>query len=221
MLNELYNQATGLFDFKKIDNAFLGKGDIKKGLIFFAISTIISTLIQLALSIEIAHFQIFTYDTISKDIPIEEISVSWEPMVVFSISRLVVLVPFMFAFSYIFEFIAFKLLKITGGKGDFSTQFYYASIIAFSITLSSLFLFLSPIPCLGFTFVIFFLLLNIYFNIYVTSKAYSQVHGVDLKHAIAIVLILLIPRIIAVLAVNEVFGLFGLPESPIQVDNYV
>ncbi len=221
MLAELYDKAVVLFNYRKIGGAFSEKGEMNKALIFLGLSILANVVIQVVTEIEAGYFGIFSYETLAEVVPVEELIISWDPVIPFTLSRLAILVPFMFLSAYVFEWIAFKLLRITGGKGTFVRQFYYASIISFAVTLSSLILLLSPIPCAGLTFVLAYIVLSMYFSIYVTSKSYQVIHEVGLKHALAIVLLLIIPRVVAILAINEIFGAFNLPLAPFEVGNYV
>ena len=224
MLDELWDSSTKLFNPRKIDETFkaeIPKASIKKAWIVLGIAVILSVLISIINTVEAAHFSIFTYDTLAEVADVEDIQVDWSPFWPFVVSRTGILIPSMLAIIYAFERLNFEVLKRTGGKGEFKGQFYIISIIAFALMIASSLLFIAPVPCIGAPIVILFILLSLYFGIFVTGKAYQAVHGIGFWHAIGVVIIMNIPKMISMFLVYQLFIILGLPELPFELIKYV
>lgn len=220
MLNKLWDSSTKLFSINKIEKTFeseLPRAKIKMAWMILGTAVILSVIISIINMIETAHFSIFSYETLSEVADIEEIKVDWSPLWPYVISRIMILVPATLIITYVFELINYNVLKRTGGKGKFAEQFYLFSLISFAMMISSGLLFIAPVPCLGMPVVLLFILLSLYFGIYVTSKAYQIVHRINLFHALAVIIIFGIPKIITMFLINELFGVLELPELPFEL----
>ena len=220
MLDELWDSSTRLFNPKKVEETFkaeIPKASIRRAWIVLAVAVILSVVISIINMVEAAHFSIFTYETLAEVADLDGIQIDWSPFWLFVVSRIVILIPSMLAIMYVSERLNYEVLKRTGGKGVFKEQFYLVSLIAFALMISSSLLFIAPVPCIGAPVIILFGLISLYFGIFVTGKAYQAVHGIGLWHAIIVVIVMNIPRMISMFLVYEIFVILGLPDLPFEL----
>lgn len=125
---------------------------------------------------------------------------------------LVLQVPIPLTTVYLQEIAAFRLMRLTGGKGTFAQQFYLSSIITLSLSFLAVFYLFIPLPALPCVVIPAIFLVGAYLAFYVNCKAYALVHGTGYLHALAIYLPLSVLRMIMLYYVGD--ALTGMLDPP-------
>lgn len=212
----IWESIKSLFSFGKAEETLrleIGKADYRLGVYVFLLAAMLSAIISVAITAVSMYFSAFEYNTLAAAAGYEEAVIDWSGLLPWALFQFIFLVPAGLVFSIIYEGLAFKVMRITGGRGRFGQQYYLASIVTFATVMASAIGLLSVVPCMQLIASLGIVVLTLYFIFYVGVKAYEVVHEVDFLHAFVLVLLLAIPRyIILAVAVNMVAPVFGLPD---------
>ena len=207
--------AKSLFHYNKAQHTLkqeLPNANIRLALTVFLAAALISAILAVAIAAASMYMTAFEYGTLSEASNIDEPEIQWKDLVPVALFQFLFLVPFSLVFGLAYEGIAYHAIRITGGKGTFTQQYYLSSLVALSLTLSLVLGFLTPVPCLQILAVLALMVLALYFTFFVNAKAYQVVHDISYPHAFAIVLLLIIPGLLVILfAISVASAFFGLP----------
>ncbi len=189
------------------------RADLRLGIYVFLAAALVSAVLTTAVAAWSIYMAAFEYKVLAEVSDIDNVEVHWEDLAPVAMFQISFMVPFSLVFSLVYEGIVYKIMRLTGGKGEFTKQYYLSSLVAFSLAMSLVLGFLLPIPCFWLLAVLGILLLTLYFTFYVNAKVYQLVHGISYSHALVIVLLLAIPKLLAIMfAANEAAVFFGLSE---------
>lgn len=191
----------------------LPRTDLRLGIYVFLAAALVSAILTTAVASWSIYMAAFEYKVLAEVSDIGKTEIWWGDLAPVALFQFLFMVPFSLVFSLVYEGIIYKIMRLTGGKGGFTKQYYLSSLVAFSLAMSLALGFLLPVPCFWLLAVLGILLLTLYFTFYVNVKAYQLVHGVSYLHALVIVLLLVIPKLLAIMFVaNKIAILFGLSE---------
>jgi len=112
--------------------------------------------------------------------------------------QILIAFPFGVIFQLGYERAIYQIFKIIGGKATFAQHYYVSAIMAMSFAILSFLGLVAPLPCIGITAVVAIIILSAYFILYVNAKAYEIAHKIPFIHALVVILIFLIPRLLIV-----------------------
>jgi hypothetical protein len=123
--------------------------------------------------------------------------------------------PYLFIGSLIYQGCIFALLKLMGSKGSFKKQYFVTSYIALALGVGSLGFIVSSIlgvflPCLNLFFLLIFLGAGLYLVFYVQGKMLVEIHKTSLMIVMISILIVSIGSLIAFIGVNLLVEYFDL-----------
>jgi len=211
-----WDSAKELFHYDRIDSTFeslLPQASLRAGAIVFFAAAIIAVILAFLSSIGMTYFEAFRYETIAElhgaDI---EPEIDFSGLVPYSLYLLLFIVPFSMVFTLVYEWVAWRLLKLTGGKGEFKKQYQLASILTLSMSMVMALELLAPVPFLSYLAFFAFWLLFMYFGFFVRCRAYALVHDISFLHAFVIFVVVSAVAIpIAFFAIQNAVGLFNVP----------
>ncbi len=216
-LEGVWESSKSLFDYKKVEdvlNAELPNANLKTAIIIFTAAALLTSALSVLSTVEAALFGTYAYNTMSEVVDIGQANFNIEPLMPFILFQFIFLAPFSILYGLVFEGITYKILKLIKGKADFSQHLYLSSIVTFALAMASALSLLAPLPCLQYFGALGLIALTAYFVIYVSAKAYEAAHKLPLLPVIAIVVIMLIPRLVLMIFIlQEVSGIFGIPET--------
>ena len=164
------------------------KGNIKRAITLSAIAAIMTAAVGFLVNVESIYFAQFTLNAL------HEIGVSNAADFAIPYQKIFLLflasIPISIIGGYIYDYAAYRLAKLIGGKSTFEKQYYISSILGISAFFASLILIISPVPGIGFVGAVVYLIANIYISIYARTIAYSKLHQISKIHAFLIVIIL-------------------------------
>jgi hypothetical protein len=214
---EVWESAKLLFNYKKVEGVFkkeLPNADFRTGLTILIVSALLAAGIALGSTLETAYFGAYTYNIVSEIIDVGHAEILLENYIPIALFLLLFMAPFIVIFGIAYEWIAYQIFRIIGGKGTFKQQFYLSSFVSLPIAASTLISFLVPLPFLTLIAMLAMILVSLYFLLYVNPKAYQLVHNIRFVHAFLVVAALFIPRfLVFTFMLSEAGSFFGLPET--------
>ncbi len=217
MLETSWNAAKSLFDYRKADETFsrmLPDADLRAAVSIFVVATLLGAVLSLAIYAESLYFAAYTYKTLA-----ELAGSSVEPEPDFStlgtfalfllFSTVTVLLVCLFQ-----DGIVYYALRLTGGKGTFTRQYYLSSLVALSMAISSAIMIFGVVPCAGALAFFAYVAMTLYFMFWVRCRAYAMVHDLSYLHVLVIVFLSCIPALAILIAANgAAAGALHLPQA--------
>jgi hypothetical protein len=215
-LERVWKSSKSLFHHKKVEetfNAELPNANLRGAIIIIAVATLLSSGISAISTVEAAFFGAYEYNVVSEVADIGHAEFEIEPLIPFILFQLFFLAPFSLIYVIGFEGVTFKILKLIGGKADFSGHLYLSAIGTLALAMASILILLAPLPYIQFFAAVGLILFTVYFVTYVTAKAYEAAHKLPLLHVIAVVVLMLVPRLVLMqIILKMAAGFFGIPE---------
>lgn len=212
----IWDSAKNLFHPKRVEAALkqeMKNAEVRLGVLVFLAAALLTAILTVAIMAESLYAAAYEYNIVSDMIGAAEVDVDWGALVPFTLFQFLFIMPFGLAFSLVYEGIVYKLMRVSGGKGTFSQQYYLSSLVALSLAMSIALGLLGPVPCLRLFVALAIIVLALYFTFFVNVKAYRIVHDISFLHAFVIVVLLAVPRILVVMyVVDAAAGLFSMPE---------
>jgi hypothetical protein len=217
-LERIWESAKSLFFPKKVEEtlkAELPKANLRNAIIIFAAAALLTSAFSVLSTIEAALFGTYAYNTMAEVVDIGQADFDIGPLVPFILFQFFFLAPFSLAYGIFFEGLTYKILKLIKGKADFRQHLYLSSLVTLSLAIASALSLLAPLPCLiQVVGALGLIILTLYFMTYVSAKAYEAAHRISLLPILAVVFVLLVPRLLLMLFILQwAPGIFGIPES--------
>ncbi len=204
---------------KSIDDALkplLPLADLRLAISVIIISGILTAFLALVTTYESMQLANFAADALTQVTGIGQESLTWSNLLPIALFQFLLYVPINLVVTLAYEGLAFGILKVTGGKGTFPQHLYMASVVGLSMAFASVLSLFAPLPCLQIVAGIALIIVTLYLLLYVEPKAYMMVHDVSFWHAVAVTVILTIPKLIALAFItNALAMLMGFP-APIN-----
>jgi hypothetical protein len=181
----ILDNSKNLFNYSKVEKSLKGElenADFRLALYVFLAAGLISAVLAVAGAATALYMGAYTYDTLSEITDIGQIEIQWEVLLPIALYQ-VLLVPLGIVLSLGYEGAAYKIFRLTGGRGTFEKQFYISSLVMLSIAFASALNILISVPFFQILAVLVLLGLAIYFVFYVSVKAYEIVHDISGLHA--------------------------------------
>lgn len=216
-MNVIWDKAKSLFYHGKVDEtleSLLPSANLRNGLIILVVAGVLAAVLSLVIDIETTYFSSFTYKALSDITGIAERQSDYSGVGPFALFVFLFSLPFSIVFSFIQDGVVFYALRLTGGKGTFTSQLYLSSIVNLSMVMASGVMFLSPLPCLNLIAFLLYFGLILYFLFIVRSKAYAMVHDLSYYHVLVVVLAVSVPALVIIYMANgAAAGFFNLPST--------
>lgn len=216
-LKGVWESSKALFNYKKVEDTFnaeLPKADLRLAIIILALAALLSSGLSALSTVEAALFGTYEYNTVSEVTEITPVEFEIGPLIPFIMFQFLFLAPFSLAYGIAFEGASFGILKLLRGKANFGEHLYLSSIGALSLAMASALILLAPLPCFQFFGALGLIVLTVYFVTYVSAKAYEAAHKLPLLPVIAVVMLMLVPRLVLMQFILKIAaGFFGIPES--------
>jgi len=114
-----------------------------------------------------------------------------------AVSQFLLFVPIGLLYNLAFESLGFRIANALGGRGSFDAQLYVSSVIWLSASISFVSILLLPLYCFGILALASFLLISgAYLLVYLNARSYSIVHGMPFIRALAVVILISIPKLL-------------------------
>jgi hypothetical protein len=206
--------AASIYDPRRAKDALMsamGASDLKTTFAVLLLAWAVTSAFAFLTALESIYLVNYSSDFIS------QVSGTPQPMLVLAdinpiLSFQVLLGFFGIIYTVADEAAAFWMLRLIGGRGGFRTQFHLAAVIGLAGSFMGALGFFAPLPCLQILSAIAILVLTIYLAIYTRGVSYSIVHGVDVLHAVGIVLLLIVPRIVIMIIMADALAAYlGMP----------
>lgn len=193
-----------LFDRTNIQEIALSSGS--HYVILFLISAVFSSIITY-LSDNLTNFFTQIYAS-----TLAELSNNMQNQIIeTSIPYAIALIPINFLTEIITEYLAYQIMKLSGGKGQFSQQAYFGSLTSISKILSMLLMFAFPFFCINIVAIVIFVILILYILLFVRPKGYAKIHELSTAHVLVSYLVVAIPmyliNLVAISFLRDSFGL--------------
>jgi hypothetical protein len=209
-----------LFDFQNLDSTIrdeIPKGRGRYGIPNYGagIMMFLFTLFMLT-TLALVYFG-FLYDALSDSYFV--VTTKPELTYGFVISSIIyfglIMFPYFFVGSLIYQGLLFGLVKIMGGKGKLNKQYYVTSYIALALGLGSLgFIIVSILgvflPCLNVFFFLIYLAAAIYLVFFAQTKMLMILHHSKALPIIVAIFITSIGSVLAFIGIQLLVGHFGL-----------
>jgi len=216
LARNVWETVRSLFDFRKADAALaqrIPEADLRAAAVIFAAAALLGAALSLVVYAETLYFEAFTFKALTEasgGVAPEPDFGSLGPFA-FLVAITGVLTFFMNLFQ---DGIVYYALRLTGGKGTFTRQYYLSSFVALATVVSSSVLLLGPVPCMGLPAVAAYVILGFYFMFWVRCRAYARVHDLSHLQVFTIVLLSCIPVVAILLYANgAVAGALHIPQT--------
>ncbi len=209
-------RAEGIKSIDDVLRPLLPLADLRLAIVIIVISGVLTAFLALVTTYESMQLANFAADALTQVTGIGQESLSWANLVPIAVFQLLLYVPINLAVTLAYEGLAFGILKVTGGKGTFPQHLYMASVVGLSMAFASALSLFAPLPCLQIVAGIALVIVTLYLLLYVEPKAYMLVHEVSFWHALAVTIILTIPKLVALAFITNALALLmGFP-APIN-----
>jgi len=209
-----------LFDFTNLEKNIkeeIPKGRGRYGLPSYGAGILLFLFSLFMLSTLSIVFYGFLYDTLSDSYFV----VTSKPAITygFFVSSVIyfglLMFPYLFVGSLIYQGLVYVLLRMMGSKGSFKKQYFITSYVALALGVGSLGFIISSIlgiflPCLNLFFFLVFLGAGLYLVFYVQGKMLMEIHKTSLAIAIVAIMVVTIGSTIAFIGINLLIEYFNL-----------
>lgn len=216
LMNTAWETAKSLFDYRNANERLgqrLPEADLRAAVAVFVAAMLVGAALSFVIYAETLYFAAFTYKVLSEAIggPAPEPDFSTlGPFAIF----LLLTAPLTLLVGFFQDGIAYYALRLTGGRGTFTQQYYLSSFVTLATAMSSSIMVFGPVPCLGTPAVIAYLVVAIYLMFVVRCRAYATIHDISYMHALTIVFLCCIPAVVALLYANgAVAGALQIPQA--------
>ncbi len=220
-LHKSAKAAYGLFHHESAENELRGVlqlADTKLACYIFFLSGVITALISFATSIESYYLTNFASDTLSEATGIIPKKIAFASLLPVAVYDFILYIVAGVVISIAFEAAAFAIIKMSGGKGKLSEQFYLSSVIGLAVSFASVLSLLFPLNvffsllCIQIVVGIGFMIALAYLILFLNAKAYRMVHDISMLHAITVLLVVGVPRLaVTFFIMNALAPALGLP----------
>ncbi|MFH1785260.1 MAG: hypothetical protein ABH842_02440 [Candidatus Micrarchaeota archaeon] len=211
-----WESAKALFTPKKIDSTLkesIKLADMNLAIKIFILASIIATFLTLLGLVEIIYLLNFTSETMTDVFGVEQQMMTLEDIIPLAIFHIITGIPLALFMNIGGEFLAYKIAKISGGKGTLAQHLYLISVITLALAMLNVIALALPIPCIQIIAWIINIVGMIYLWGYVASKAYSEAHNITFVHSLTIIIIVSIIRFaIMITVINWLTGALNLTE---------
>ena len=211
-LRQSWKDAWDFFDYRKTDTTVDGaiaRADFRNGVVLFLLGTLFASLVAFILISLSTYFAAYSYPSISEKGVVAEPDIDMSSIYPVAAFLFLFGLPFSFLLGLVQEGAIAFILKLTGGKGTFRTQYYLGAVVGLSIAIAGMIGFLIPFPLLGLVAVLAEVLVTIYLMFYIRAKAYARIHDVSYLHSLVINILVLLPTTVAGFFIgNAVMGYF-------------
>ncbi|MDD5340514.1 MAG: hypothetical protein PHV13_04680 [Candidatus ainarchaeum sp.] len=217
LLNAAWGAAKSLFDYRKVDETLkqrLPGADLRSAVVIFVAAMLLGAVLSLIIYIESLYFAAFSYKTLAELAgstvePQPDFSTLGQFALFLALSSAIVFLACLFQ-----DGIAYYALRLTGGKGTFTRQYYLSSLVALSMAISSAIMIFGVVPCAGALAFFAYVAMTLYLMFWVRCRAYAMVHGLSGLHVFVIVFLSCIPTVALLLAANgAAAGALHLPQA--------
>jgi hypothetical protein len=198
LLGGAWETAKSLFSPWKADETLrkrIPEADLRAALLISGAAVILGAVLYLLIYAETLYFAAFSYTALSKavggPVPQPDFS-SLDPFAVF----LLLSAALTLLLGFFQDGIVYYALRLTGGKGTFTQQYYLSSFVALAMAISSSIMVFGPVPCLGAPVALAYLVMVLYFMFVVRCRAYATVHDLTYTHVLIVVFLSCIPLVV-------------------------
>jgi|GEM_PF-3311346 len=209
-------------DYRKVEavtKEIAPKGNFKDAAVVLVFAAIYSAVISILMNVMALYTARAFYVLLGVNIP--EIELNAELLAPYAIYFFGLIMPLGLVVILISQFIQFRFLKLTKGKGSFDRQLFMYSLLTLAISIMSTVMLTMFFPCLNYITVIFFLGFLIYTQFYLQTKMVSVLHQISGLHAFVAVLIGTIISIAIVFVASEIAAAIGIlipvPEEVLNI----
>jgi hypothetical protein len=216
-VQRVWDSTIKLFKHEKVEEVLKGelpRADLRLASTLVLVSSFLMAALSFVILLEQKHILEFAFDTASDQGIEVPALIGQDQVLLFAMFQLLFNVPFFVVFIFAYEGITFSIMKATGGKGSFTSQFYLSSLVMLAMALTSGLGLLTPLPCMEIIGMVALTVLTLYLILFVQVKAYQIVHEVSFLHSLSVVALLVVPRFWALFTVtNAAAAFFGLPQA--------
>src|SRR5512143_924293 len=205
--------------FKSMDEVLrplLPLSDLRLAIALILISGLVITFLAFVTTYESMELANFAADALTQVTGIGQESLTWANLAPIAVFQLLLYVPINLVVTLVYDALAFGILKATGGKGAFPQHMYLASVVGLSMAFASALSLFAPLPCLQIVAGAALAVVTLYLLLYAEPKAYMIVHDVTFWHALAVTILLTIPKLVALAFITNALAIImGFP-APIN-----
>ena len=210
-----WESAKNLFHHDRIASTLDGAlkhADARHTAYIFVLAASITFIMSVIATLESLEMAKYTVDMIAEASEIAAPAIDFSNLEAIFVFQYMTYIPVTLIFIAIHELLVYWIAKFTGGKGKFGQQFYLSSLVSLAVAFLSALYLITPLnPCLGIVTMAGVFIGSVYLVLYVNCKAYARVHDISYTHALAINIVLLAPRMVAMYFISEaITGLLGL-----------
>jgi hypothetical protein len=204
LLTTAWETTKSLFDPRKADEALrqrIPEANLRAAVALFLVATVVGAILSLIIYAETLYFAAFTYQTLAAAIGGPSPEPDFSSLGQFAVFVLIVSLT-TFLVSFCQDGVIYYGLRLTGGKGTFTQQYYLSAFVALATAASSAVMVFGSVPCMGALAFLAYLALAFYFMFVVRCRAYATVHDLSYLHVLTIVFLSCIVAVAILLYVD-------------------
>jgi len=199
-LAKSWEGAKRLFDYKNTEGTLKGlvpEADRRLTYALFIAGGAVMFIFCLLTTLESVYVTNLASDAVNQASGMVQPKIGDSVIPLIAVSQFLLFVPIGLLYNLAFESLGYRIAKALGGRGSFDAQIYLSSVIWLSASISFVSILLLPLYCFGILALASFLLVSgAYLLIYMNARSYSLVHGLPFMRALAVVLLISIPKLL-------------------------
>lgn len=219
-LKHAWKLMLDLFDFKNLEQTIreeVPKGRGRYGIPNFGAGILLFLFSLFMLSVLAILYSGFMYDALSESyfVVTQKPELTYGFFISSAIYFGLLLFPYLFFGSFIYQALIYAIVRMMGGKGDFKKQYFITSYVALTLGVGTIGFIIASIlgfflPCLNLFFLLVYFVASIYLVFFAQARMLMILHRSSYIICATAILITSIGSVLAFIGVNYLIGHFGL-----------